>query len=101
MDLSEASIEDLMAEVQRRLDCQNKPEKRVILVGECRFPSSWVSSAHACLTAYLCSKLHSLCFQNFASAERHVLCPREFTICGQHCAVAQGHRAVVKERNRQ
>eukprot|EP00892_Ulva_mutabilis_P001065 jgi/Ulvmu1/1095/UM106_0011.1 len=33
MDLSEASIEDLMAEVQRRLECQNKPEKRVILVG--------------------------------------------------------------------
>lgn len=27
-----------MAEVQRRLECQNKPEKRVILVGEPRFP---------------------------------------------------------------
>lgn len=45
MDLSEASIEDLMAEVQRRLDCQNKPEKRVILVGAFRFPSASISCA--------------------------------------------------------
>ena len=33
MDLSDVSIESLMKEVQRRLECQTKPEKRVILVG--------------------------------------------------------------------
>jgi len=32
-DLSEIATEDLMAEVQRRLKCQDKPEKRLILVG--------------------------------------------------------------------
>jgi hypothetical protein len=34
MDLSEVSIGDLMAEVKRRLDCQTKPEKRIVLVGK-------------------------------------------------------------------
>mmetsp|Transcript_23905 Transcript_23905/g.28929 ORF Transcript_23905/g.28929 Transcript_23905/m.28929 type:complete len:238 (-) Transcript_23905:249-962(-) len=33
MDLSDISTENLMAEVARRLDCQTKPEKRIILVG--------------------------------------------------------------------
>lgn len=33
MDLTDVTTETLMAEVQRRLDCQTKPEKRVILVG--------------------------------------------------------------------
>ena len=33
MDLSDVSIDVLVAEVKRRLDCQTKPEKRVILVG--------------------------------------------------------------------
>eukprot|EP00803_Ostreobium_quekettii_P011235 evm.model.scf_739.4 EVM.evm.TU.scf_739.4 scf_739:44890-48416(+) len=33
VDLSQFSTEDLMREVQRRLDCINKPEKRVILIG--------------------------------------------------------------------
>eukprot|EP00873_Tetraselmis_striata_P011650 jgi/Tetstr1/431914/TSEL_021403.t1 len=32
-DLTEVPVETLMAEVQRRLDCQLKPEKRIILVG--------------------------------------------------------------------
>jgi len=32
-DLSEVSVDDLLAEVQRRLDCQLKPEKRLILIG--------------------------------------------------------------------
>ena len=32
-DLSEIATEDLMAEVQRRLKCQDKPEKRLVLVG--------------------------------------------------------------------
>jgi len=34
VDLSEISIGDLMAEVERRLRCQEKPEKRVVLVGK-------------------------------------------------------------------
>jgi hypothetical protein len=33
VDLTDCSVEELMAEVQRRLDCQKKPEKRVILIG--------------------------------------------------------------------
>merc|ERR1719253_253488 len=33
MDLSDISTEALMGEMQRRLDCANKPEKRIILVG--------------------------------------------------------------------
>ena len=34
VDLSEVSIGDLMVEVERRLRCQEKPEKRVVLVGK-------------------------------------------------------------------
>jgi len=34
LDLSEIPVGDLMAEVARRLDCQGKPEKRLILIGE-------------------------------------------------------------------
>ncbi|CAG9460878.1 unnamed protein product [Pedinophyceae sp. YPF-701] len=33
VDLSEVSVADLMTEIERRLACQNKPEKRVVLVG--------------------------------------------------------------------
>jgi adenylate kinase len=33
VDLTELSTEALMAEIQRRLSCQNKPDKRVILIG--------------------------------------------------------------------
>eukprot|EP01024_Parvocaulis_polyphysoides_P068486 TRINITY_DN83561_c0_g1_i2.p1 TRINITY_DN83561_c0_g1~~TRINITY_DN83561_c0_g1_i2.p1 ORF type:complete len:244 (+),score=37.35 TRINITY_DN83561_c0_g1_i2:502-1233(+) len=33
IDLSDVSTESLMAEIQRRLSCLSKPEKRVILVG--------------------------------------------------------------------
>ena len=33
-DLAEIPTEDLMKEVQRRLQCQQKPEKRLILVGK-------------------------------------------------------------------
>ncbi|KAK9811441.1 hypothetical protein WJX72_003964 [[Myrmecia] bisecta] len=32
-DLSEITTDDLLAEITRRLQCQNKPEKRVILLG--------------------------------------------------------------------
>ena len=32
-DLAEVSTDALMREVQRRLDCQSKPDKRVILIG--------------------------------------------------------------------
>ena len=35
VDLSECSVAELMSEVERRLECQNKPEKRVILIGAC------------------------------------------------------------------
>ena len=33
-DLDGVSTETLLAEVQRRLNCLNKPDKRIILVGE-------------------------------------------------------------------
>ncbi|PNH12929.1 Adenylate kinase B, partial [Tetrabaena socialis] len=33
MDLSEFSTESLMAEIQHRLDCGRKPEKRIVLIG--------------------------------------------------------------------
>jgi hypothetical protein len=33
-DLSEIPTEQLVHEVQRRLECLNKPEKRLILIGE-------------------------------------------------------------------
>lgn len=33
MSLEEVSTEALMAEITRRLECQSKPEKRLILVG--------------------------------------------------------------------
>jgi adenylate kinase len=36
MDISEVSTEALMREMQRRLECLNKPEKRIILVGAWR-----------------------------------------------------------------
>jgi uncharacterized DUF497 family protein len=34
MDLSTVKTEDLVHEVQRRLECLNKPEKRLVLIGE-------------------------------------------------------------------
>lgn len=34
MDLSEIPTEALVHEVQRRLECLSKPEKRLILIGE-------------------------------------------------------------------
>ena len=37
-DLSEVSVDELLAEVQRRLVCQTKPEKRVILIGAVAAP---------------------------------------------------------------
>ena len=33
VDLTEITTEQLMKEMQRRLDCQNKPEKHVVLAG--------------------------------------------------------------------
>ena len=33
LDLSEIATEDLVHEVQRRLECLDKPEKRLILIG--------------------------------------------------------------------
>lgn len=33
IDLSEVSTEVLLQEMQRRLDCLNKPEKRLVLIG--------------------------------------------------------------------
>ena len=35
VDLAEVSTDALVKEVQRRLECANKPEKRIILVGGC------------------------------------------------------------------
>lgn len=34
MDLAEVPIDQLVAEVSRRMHCLDKPEKRVIMVGE-------------------------------------------------------------------
>lgn len=33
IDLSEVPASELMGELKRRMDCQDKPEKRIILVG--------------------------------------------------------------------
>ncbi|KAK3234017.1 hypothetical protein CYMTET_55717 [Cymbomonas tetramitiformis] len=33
MDLTDVPVEQLMKEIERRLECQNKPEKRMILLG--------------------------------------------------------------------
>lgn len=33
IDLSQFETQDLMIEIQRRLDCLKKPEKRVVLIG--------------------------------------------------------------------
>jgi len=33
MSLEEVSTEALVAEIARRLECQNKPERRLILIG--------------------------------------------------------------------
>lgn len=33
VDLSEVTSEELLKELQHRLDCQTKPEKRLILIG--------------------------------------------------------------------
>jgi adenylate kinase len=33
VDLSEVPVDALMKEVQRRMECASKPEKRIILVG--------------------------------------------------------------------
>ena len=34
MDLADVSTDDLLSEVQRRMHCMDKPEKRVIMVGK-------------------------------------------------------------------
>jgi adenylate kinase len=34
LDLSELPTEALVKEMERRLDCLNKPEKRLVLIGE-------------------------------------------------------------------
>jgi hypothetical protein len=40
MDLSEVPADALLREMGRRLECLNKPEKRIILVGACG-SASW------------------------------------------------------------
>lgn len=39
MDLADIATDDLLAEVQRRMHCMDKPEKRVIMVGKHSFLS--------------------------------------------------------------
>ena len=36
LDLNDVATDDLLAEVQRRMHCFDKPEKRVIMVGKMR-----------------------------------------------------------------
>lgn len=40
MDLSEIPTEKLLCEMQRRLECQSKPEKRIVLLGAGHHPES-------------------------------------------------------------
>jgi hypothetical protein len=47
MDLSEVPADALLREMGRRLECLNKPEKRIILVGACGSASWRVSQADA------------------------------------------------------
>ena len=44
-DLTDVPVEDLMAEVQRRMMCATKPQKRVILIGKQQDGRSKQSSA--------------------------------------------------------
>ncbi len=50
MDLADIATDDLLAEVQRRMHCRDKPEKRVIMVGKCRKPLPRVSGEQLCIT---------------------------------------------------
>jgi adenylate kinase len=38
VDLSEVPVDALVKEVQRRMECANKPEKRIILIGALPLP---------------------------------------------------------------
>lgn len=49
MDLADIATDDLLAEVQRRMHCRDKPEKRVIMVGKCRKPLPRVSGEQLCI----------------------------------------------------
>lgn len=49
IDLSQFETEDLMVEIQRRLDCLKKPEKRVVLIGDTNKQVS--CPFHACQSA--------------------------------------------------
>lgn len=40
-DLTEVPVEDLLEEVQRRMLCALKPQKRVILIGEQQSTQIW------------------------------------------------------------
>lgn len=51
MDLTDVPIDQLVAEVSRRMHCLDKPEKRVIMVGKlCRIPSHDLDFVHRCIT---------------------------------------------------
>jgi uncharacterized DUF497 family protein len=49
MDLADIATDDLLAEVQRRMHCMDKPEKRVIMVGKCRKSLPRVSGEQLCI----------------------------------------------------
>jgi hypothetical protein len=49
--LESISTDDLMKEVQRRIDCAKKPEKRIILIGA--FALSFVLSFFSVLSLFL------------------------------------------------
>ena len=51
VDLSEVPVDALVKEVQRRMECANKPEKRIILIGALPLPLGHAASSgtHPCL----------------------------------------------------
>ena len=76
-DLSEVSVDDLLAEVQRRLDCQLKPEKRLILIGDVPPAAPPPVLAPVQDAAWCCCGIDSQC-----------------------CTRVQGHRAAARGHSR-
>lgn len=48
LDLSDLPTVALMKEVERRLECLNKPEKRLVLIGEQLMDDLPPSGGHTC-----------------------------------------------------
>ena len=59
-DLGSVPTETLLSEVQRRLDCLNKPDKRIILVGQFTDPAILVQLSSCRKSLSLCIRVQQL-----------------------------------------